>query len=492
MTDGVGLRSERGPILLALMLSTFLIAIDSTILATAVPTIVDEFGGFEQFPWLFSIYTLAQAASVPVYAKLSDIIGRRPVIYTGIVLFLIGSVLCGLAWNMTALIAFRGIQGLGAGAITPVAMTIAGDIYTVRERAKAQGYLASVWAFSAVAGPTIGGLFAQFLTWRWIFWINIPLCLLALWMLWRNYRQPFERHRRRIDYAGAVLLTAALVLIVLALLEGGNAWAWLSWQSLAAFGVGAALLVVFAFVEQRAEDPILAPWVFSSRIVVSTSVVALLVGVVLIGLVSFVPTFLQSTTSAVPLAAGLAVAALTLGWPISAALAGRFYLRIGFRATTLIGSTLAILGAALLVVFALSPSIVLTALGCFIVGLGLGLVAAPSLIAAQSSVDMRRRGVVSGTNMLARSVGSAVGVAVFGAIANALIAANGGADVPAAIQSGAIAVFIGVAVAALVMLLACAFIPPVKIDEPEPEREPERAGERETVPRGDDGTDAAA
>ena len=276
MSDGVGLRSERGPILLALMLSTFLIAIDSTVLSTAVPTIVAEFGGFEQFAWLFSIYMLAQAASVPVYAKLSDIIGRRPVIYIGIVLFLIGSVLCASAWSMGSLIAFRAVQGLGAGAILPTTMTIAGDIYTVRERARTQGYLASVWAFSSVAGPTLGGLFSQFLSWRWIFWINVPLCLLALWMLWRNYRQPYERHRRPIDYAGALLLTAALVLIVLALLEGGNGWAWMSWQSLGAFGLGAVLLIAFAFVERRAEDPILAPWVFSSRIVVSTSVVSLL------------------------------------------------------------------------------------------------------------------------------------------------------------------------------------------------------------------------
>lgn len=469
MADGVGLRSERGPILLALMLSTFLIAIDATVLATAVPTIVEEFGGFESFPWLFSVYTLAQAASVPVFAKLSDTIGRRPVLYAGIVLFLVGSVLCASAWSMGALIAFRAVQGLGAGAIMPTTMTVAGDIYTVRERAKTQGYLASVWAIASVAGPTIGGLFSQFLSWRWIFWINVPLCLLALWMLWRNYRQPFERHRRRIDYAGAVLLTAALVLLVLALLEGGNAWAWGSWQSVTAFGLGAVLLVVFALVERRAEDPILAPWVFSTRIVVTTSVVGLLVGVVLIGLVSFVPTFLQSTTGAVPLAAGLAVAALTLGWPISAAVAGRFYLRIGFRATTLIGSVLAIVGAGMLVVFALSPSIPLTALGCFVVGLGLGLVAAPALIAAQSSVEMRRRGVVSGTNMLARSIGSAVGVALFGAIANTLIAANGGPAVPDAIQSGTIAVFVGVVGAALLMLVACAFIPPVQIAEREAE-----------------------
>lgn len=491
MSDGVGLRSERGPILLALMLSTFLIAIDSTVLSTAVPTIVHEFGGFDQFAWLFSIYMLAQAASVPVYAKLSDIIGRRPVIYIGIVLFLIGSVLCASAWSMGALIAFRAVQGLGAGAILPTTMTIAGDIYTVRERARTQGYLASVWAFSSVAGPTLGGLFSQYLSWRWIFWINIPLCLLALWMLWRNYRQPYERHRRPVDYAGALLLTAALVLIVLALLEGGNGWAWMSWQSVGAFGLGAVLLVAFALVERRAADPILAPWVFSSRIVVSTSVVSLFVGVILIGLVSFVPTFLQATANAVPVAAGLAVAALTLGWPISAGFAGRFYLRIGFRATTLIGSVFAIIGAGLLIVFGFSPSIPLTAVACFVVGLGLGFVAAPSLIAAQSSVDMRRRGVVSGTNMLARSIGSAVGVAIFGAVANALIAVNGGADDAGAIQAGTIAVFVCVGVAAIVMLIACLFIPPVHIAaEPDTEASSETDIEpsqgRETVPPAED------
>src|SRR6478609_4324882 len=464
MPDGVGLRSERGPILLALMLSTFLIAIDATVLATAVPTIVEEFGGFEQFPWLFSVYTLAQAASVPVFAKLSDVVGRRPVIYTGIALFLIGSVLCAGAWSMTALIAFRAVQGLGAGAITPTTITIAGDIYTVRERARTQGYIASVWAFASVAGPTMGGLFSQFLSWRWIFWINVPLCLIAAFMLWRNYRHPFERHPHRIDYAGAVLLSAALVLIVLGLLEGGHAWEWLSWPSLVCFGLGVVLLVVFAFVERRAQDPILAPWVFSSRIVVTTSIAALFVGVVLIGLVSFVPTFLESTTNAAPVVAGLAVAALTLGWPVSASVAGRFYLRIGFRATTLIGSVFAVAGAGLLALFALSPSIPLTAVACFIVGLGLGFVAAPALIAAQSSVEMRRRGVATGTNLLARSIGSAVGVAVFGAIANALIGAHGGAAEPAAIQAGAVAVFVGVAVSALMMLAACAFIPPVRVD----------------------------
>ncbi|MRH28742.1 MFS transporter [Microbacterium sp. SYP-A9085] len=472
MANQVGLRSERGPILLALMLASFLIAIDSTILATAVPTIVAELGGFAQFPWLFSIYLLAQAASVPVYAKLCDTVGRKPIMIAGIGLFLVGSVASAMAWNMTALIVFRAVQGLGAGAITPTSMTIAGDIYTVRERATAQAYLASVWAISSVAGPTLGGLFAQFLSWRWIFWVNVPLSLLALFMLLRAYHERFERHRRRIDVAGATLLTSALVLLVLGVLEGGQGWAWGSWQSVGCFGLGAALLVVFALAERRAADPVLAPWVFGSRVVVTTSLAALGVGAVLIGLTSFVPTFLESTAGATPLLAGLAVAALSLGWPLSGGLAGRFYLRIGFRATAMIGSVLAVVGAVLLVSFASAPSLVLTAVACFVVGLGLGLVANPALIAAQSSVDLRRRGVVSGTNMLARSVGSSVGVAVYGAVANAVIGASGGAQHPAAVQAGSIAVFIGVAISAVLLVGCTVLIPHVRIvDEPGAEAE---------------------
>jgi len=467
MANQIGLRSARGPILLSLMLSLFLIAIDSTILATAVPTIVSDLGGFAQFPWLFSVYLLAQAASVPVYAKLCDTVGRKPVMIVGIGLFLVGSIACAVAWNMTALIVFRAVQGLGAGAITPTSMTIAGDIYTVRERAQAQAYLSSVWAISSVAGPTLGGLFAQFVSWRWIFWVNVPLCVLALFMLLRNYRESFQRHSRRIDVGGAVLLTTALVLLVLGALEGGQGWAWDSWQSIGCFAVGGVLLVVFAMVERRAADPVLAPWVFTSRIVVTTSLAALGVGAALIGLTSFVPTFLESTAGATPLLAGLAVAALSLGWPLSGSIAGRFYLRIGFRWTAVIGATLVLIGAVLMVVFAPAASLALTAIACFVVGVGLGLVVNPSLIAAQSSVDLRRRGVVSGTSMLARAVGSSVGVAVYGAIANAVIAASGGEQRPAAVQAGSIAVFVGVALSAALLVVCTALIPPVPIaDEP--------------------------
>jgi EmrB/QacA subfamily drug resistance transporter len=481
--DGVGFRSERGPILVALMLSTALIALDSTIIATAVPSIVEDLGGLAQFPWLFSVYLLAQAVSVPVYAKLADTLGRKPVILFGIGLFLLGSIMCGLAWDMGSLIVMRAVQGLGAGAVLPLTITIAGDIYTVAERAKAQGYIASVWAMSSVVGPTLGGVFSQFVSWRWIFLVNIPFCLLAAWMLWRSYHESVERRRHRIDYAGASVLTVSMTLLILAVLEGGQAWAWASWQSIGAFVVGGGLLVAFVLIERRAAEPVLPLQIFGRRLIVATSLISVGVGTVLIGLTSYVPTFLERTTGATPLVAGLAVAALTLGWPISAAQSGRLYLRIGFRPTALIGLTLAVVGSLVLWVVSAHPNVWTTALSCFVVGLGLGLVATPTLIAAQASVPWSERGVVTGSNMFMRSVGSAVGVAVFGAIANAVIARSGGGASAEAVGAGSSAVFLAVLVAAVVSVAAGLVMPATRADDlqaaasadAEPEGAPEQA-----------------
>ncbi|GLI26316.1 MFS transporter [Agromyces rhizosphaerae] len=467
-TASVGFRSERGPILIALMLSTGLIAIDATILATAVPSVVADLGGFAQFPWLFSIYLLAQAVSTPVYAKLADTIGRKPLMLFGVGLFLVGSVLCGFAWDMGSLIVFRAIQGLGAGAVMPISVTIAGDIYTVRERAKAQGYLASVWAMSSVVGPTLGGVFSEYLSWRWIFFVNIPLCLIAAWMLFRNYHERLEPRRHRIDVAGASTLTVGLTLVILGLLEGGQAWAWLSWQSAVAFIGGGLLLIVFGFIERRAAEPVLPIWIFQRRLILTTSLIALGIGAALIGLTAYVPTFLETSAGVTPLVSGLAVAALTLGWPIAASQSGRLYLRIGFRSTAFIGLSITVAGSAMLYLFAAWPSAVLSATACFVVGLGMGLVATPTLIAAQSSVPWNERGVVTGTNMFTRSIGSAIGAAVFGAVGNGIIARSGlGSESPEAIQQAASAVFLAVMVAAVLSLLVAIAMPQARVDDVE-------------------------
>ncbi len=341
----VGLRSERGPVLVAIMLATSLVALDSTIIATAVLSITDQLGGFAQFPWLFSIYLLAQAVTVPIYGKLADTVGRKPIMLFGIAVFAFGSLLCGLATSMIALIVFRAVQGIGAGAVAPMSITIAGDIYTVAERAKVQAYLAGVWAASSVLGPLLGGLFSEYVSWRWIFLINLPLSAVAGWMVWRKFTESAPRQRHRIDYLGAVLLTLGAGALILGLLEGGHAWAWNAPESLALFGGGLVLLVAFGFVERRAENPMLPLWVLTRRVLVASSLVSLLVGAILLGLTSYVPTFAQGVLGTSALVAGLTVGALTLGWPLSASQAGNVYLRIGFRATSVIGSVLGAVGA---------------------------------------------------------------------------------------------------------------------------------------------------
>ncbi|CAM2920490.1 MDR family MFS transporter [Prescottella defluvii] len=457
-TTSVGLRSERGPILLSLMLSTSLVALDSTIIATAVLTIVGDLGGFSQFPWLFSVYLLAQAVSVPIYGKLSDAFGRKPIMLLGIALFAIGSVLCGVAWSMPALIVFRAIQGLGAGAVQPMALTIAGDIYTVAERAKVQGYIASVWGASAVLGPTLGGVFSEYVSWRWIFLINIPLCALAAWMLHRKFVETTTAVRRRIDYPGAILLTGGATLMILGLLEGGQAWEWLSPMGVGVFVVGALLLAGFVLVERRVADPILPLHMLTRRVLVASSLVSLSVGAILMGLTSYVPTFVQGVLGTGALVAGFALAVLTIGWPIAASQAGRLYLRVGFRTTALVGSGLAIVGTALLLLLSDSSPVWHVGATCFVIGSGMGLIATPTLIAAQSSVDWSERGVVTSTNMFARSIGSAVGVAVFGALVNSRVGDTAEPD-PGDLADAIHLVFLGLFGIAVLMAVSSALMP---------------------------------
>ncbi len=455
----VGFRSERGSLLIAIMMTTALVAIDSTILATAVPTIVGELGGFSSFPWLFTIYLLTQAVTVPVYSKLADTAGRKPVVLLGIGLFFAGSVLSGVAWSMPALIAFRALQGLGAGAVQPMAITIAGDIYTVAERAKVQGYIASVWGISSVVGPTLGGVFSEFASWRWIFFVNVPLCIAAAYLITRHLHEEVARRRHRIDWTGASLLTAALTLLVLALLQGGHAWAWSSLPSMASFGVGVALLVAFVAVERRAAEPVLPLWVLGRRLLGTAALVSVGVGMVLLGVTTYVPTFLETLVHVSPLVSGLTLATLTMGWPIAASQAGRVYLRVGFRTTIILGSIVVILASGGLTVASMHPSVPAIGAACFVMGLGLGFVATPALIAAQSSVDWGERGVVTGANMFARSMGSAVGVALLGALVNGLMAGQTASGDPARFHTAATAAFAAVAGVAVLMALVALAMP---------------------------------
>jgi len=414
---------NRAAVVAALMLTIGLAAIDSTIVATAVPQIVADLGGFSLFPWIFSIYLLTQAVTVPIYGRLSDVFGRKPVLLVGVGGFLVGSILCGIAWSMVALIVFRGIQGLAAGAILPTTTTIVGDLYEPAERGRIQGYISSVWGVSAIVGPTLGGFFAQYWTWRGIFWLNLPIGLGAAWLIRRHLHERVERRTHRIDYAGVVTLTVACSLLILALLEGGVSWAWGSPVSIALLALAAVLLVSFVQIERTVSEPILPLWIFRHRTLLAGNLAGLAIGAILIGQSSYVPTYAQRVVGVGAVVAGLAMAAMTIGWPIAATLAPRVYLRIDFRPTALLGGVIAVGGCLLLALFVGAGSGVWrVAIASFVLGVGMGFASVATVVAVQSVVGWSRRGVVTGSNMFIRTLGSAVGIAVFGSIANSRLA----------------------------------------------------------------------
>jgi EmrB/QacA subfamily drug resistance transporter len=449
---------RRGAVVAALMLTVGLAAIDSTIVATAVPQIVADLGGFSLFPWIFSIYLLTQAVTVPIYGRLSDVFGRKPVLLVGVGGFLIGSILCGVAWSMPALIVFRGIQGLAAGAILPTTTTIIGDLYEPAERGRIQGYISSVWGVSAIVGPTLGGFFAQYWTWRGIFWLNLPIGVGAAWLIQRHLRERVERRAHQIDYAGVVALTAACSLLILALLEGGVSWAWSSPVSITLFAVAAALLLGFVQIERTVAEPILPLWIFRHRTLVAGNLAGLAIGAILIGQSSYVPTYAQRVVGVGAVVAGLAMAAMTVGWPIAATLAPRVYLRIDFRPTALVGGVIATGGCLLLALFVGAGSGVWrVAVASFVLGVGMGFASVSTVVAVQSVVGWNRRGVVTGSNMFIRTLGSAVGIAVFGSIANGRLAHR--KHTPGAIYHAVHGVFWALVVVAVLGVAAQLLLP---------------------------------
>jgi EmrB/QacA subfamily drug resistance transporter len=413
----------RRRVLAGLMLAMALAAMDTTIVATAIPSIVRDLGGFSLFPWVFSAYVLASAVSIPIYGKLADLYGRKPVLLVGTVVFLAGSVLSGLSWNMLALIGFRGLQGLGAGAISPVVTTLAADLYTLEERARVQGLIASVWGISAVVGPAIGGLFAEYGSWRWIFYVNVPIGAAALTVILKGFHEPQAavRRRHRIDYAGAGLLVAGVGLLIFGLLEGGVRWSWGSGRLVGVLAAAALLLVAFAMWERRAAEPMLPPWVFGRRLLVGAALGSASVGLLTIGLTTFLPTFAQGVLGAGPVAAGFVLAAMSIGWPLAASVSGRLYLRIGFRDTAALGALGCLVAGVLFAVLPEGATLWEAGGACFVMGVGLGLLSTPLIVGVQSVVDWNRRGVVTGASMFTRMLGQAVGAAVFGAIANATL-----------------------------------------------------------------------
>ncbi|MEV5262167.1 MFS transporter [Streptomyces anulatus] len=417
----------RRPVVAALMLGMALAAIDGTIVSTAVPQIVGDLGGFTVFSWLFSGYLLAVTVTLPLYGKLSDTFGRKPVLIAGIILFLIGSVLCAAAWNMAALIAFRIVQGLGGGALQGTVQTIAADLYPLKERPRIQAKLSTVWATSAVAGPVVGGLLAGYADWRWIFLINLPVGAVALWLVVRHLHEPSRPRpaaRPRVDWAGALAVFATGALLLTALVQGGVAWPWLSAPSLGLFGASAVLAALTVVIERRAAEPIIPGWVWRRRTIASVNLALGALGLLMVAPTVFLPTYAQSVLGLGPIAAGFVLSVMTLSWPVTAALSDRVYNRIGFRLTAIIG-----IGAALLILLAFPllpypgepwhPALLMLLLGA-----ALGLFQLPLIVGVQSTVGWAERGTTTASVLFCRQVGQSIGAAVFGAVANGVLAAR--------------------------------------------------------------------
>ncbi|MFD9092945.1 MFS transporter [Streptomyces collinus] len=420
----------RGAVVAALMLSMALAALDATIVSTAVPQIVGDLGGFSVFSWLFSGYLLAVTVTLPVYGKLSDTFGRKPVLVAGAAVFLLGSLLCAGAWDMGALIAFRVVQGLGGGALQGTVQTLAADLYPLKERPRIQARLSTVWAVSAVAGPGLGGVLAAYAGWRWIFLVNLPIGAVALWLVVRHLHEPARERaaRVRVDWAGALAVFACGGVLLTALVQGGVAWPWLSAPSLALAGTGLALAGVVVWVERRAAEPVIPGWVWRRRTIAAVNLALGALGLLMVAPSVFLPTYAQSVLGLGPAAAGLVLCVWTLTWSASAALSQHVYRRIGFRDTALLGIGL---GALILFAFPFLPypgSWWQPMLLMLLLGGALGLFQLPLIIGVQSTVGWSERGTATASVLFCRQTGQTVGASVFGAVANGVLAARlGGA-----------------------------------------------------------------
>ncbi|MDZ7801386.1 MAG: MDR family MFS transporter [Trueperaceae bacterium] len=409
-------RTRRGPVLAALVLAMFMAAIEGTIVATAMPSIAGSLGGFALYGWVFASYLLMQAATTPMFGKLADLFGRKSVFTLGVAVFLAGSVACGFATSMPWLIAFRFVQGAGAGAVQPVTNTLAGDLFAFRERARVQGWLASVWGFSAILGPLAGGLIVEHAHWAWIFWANVPFGLLALGLVATYLHEDVRRTERRIDHAGAVTFFVGIAALITVLTQFGTFPAWLS---LALLALSTTSLSFFAWHETRAPDAMMPPDLWRDRLVTTANLGTLGAGIVMIAVISYLPTYAQGVLGTSALVAGFTLTTMSMGWPLAAVVAGRLMVRVGVRTTVRAGGIALVLGATGFALLDRVREAWFAAAASAIIGVGMGLLITTFLVSVQTRVSWHRRGAATATNALMRILGNALGAALLGGVVNA-------------------------------------------------------------------------
>ena len=407
--------ASRNMIFIAACLAVFMVSVEGTIVATAIPTIVGDLGGLRLFSWVFGIYFLTQAVTIPIYGRLADIYGRKPLMLVGVTLFLIGSILSGFAHSMIMLIVYRGLQGLGAGGVMPLALTIVGDIYTGKERAQVQGYLSSVWGISAVGGPLLGAFLINHAGWPTIFWLNVPFGILCIFVIVQYFHETIERHAQTIDYAGSILLATGAGSLMFVLVMLGNIPIALA----IGLSIAAVILIVALIVhELRTEHPMMPLRLFHMRVIGVANAGNFAIGAQSIGLTAFLPTYVQGSMGLSAIMAGTCLGLTSLSWTVGSLIASRLLSRMSFRATALTGGAMLILGSAILISLEPYRGIWWAFAGATMLGFGFGYVNLVFTVTTQSAVGWDQRGAVTASNQFMRMLGGAIGTAAFGAVFN--------------------------------------------------------------------------
>lgn len=414
---------DRQLVTTAVLLGMFLAALEATAVAAAVPTAVGEMGSVSRLSWVYSIYLLTSTTTVPLFGKLADLYGRRITYHVAVGLFLIGSALCGMAGSFEQLILFRAIQGLGAGGVQPIGITIIGDIYTLEERGRMQALFSGIWAVASLTGPLLGGWITDAFSWRWIFYLNLPFGLASAWMLHRSLREREQRREHGLDVLGTVSLTIAVTLLLVALVEGPEVWGWTDARTLSLFAGSVASLALFFWQERRAAEPMLPLDLFRNRIIAVSSLGNTVLGTLLFAIIAFVPVYVQGVLGGTAVNAGIMLMPMLIGWPISSTLVGRYMTRIGYRSFAIGGSLLLITGCSLLALVGSSFDRPVVLAAMLLAGLGMGFTSMPYLLGPQNAVPWSQRGVTTSSVQFFRTIGGSVAVAALGALLNARLQA---------------------------------------------------------------------
>jgi EmrB/QacA subfamily drug resistance transporter len=408
---------DKRRVLAGVMLSIFLGAMESTVVATAMPAVVTSLGGLESYSWVFSGFLLTSTVTMPLWGRLSDLFGRRRVFLIGLTVFLAGSALSGLAQTMVQLIAFRMLQGLGAGSLITIGMTIIGELFRLERRARMQGYISGVWGVASLAGPLVGGLLTDHISWRWVFYINLPFGVVAMALIAAGLADGARDGRRpAIDYAGLGLFAAGVSALLIGVVEAGRVMSWSGLDVVGPLALAAVCLGGFVAVERRAAEPIVPPRLFGHRMVVAAAVTGFLAGMAMFGAISFVPLYLQAVSGMSATAAGVVLIPFVLGWVVMSAASARLVLRIGYRVVVTAG--MVCLTAAFLLLSRWSESLTqaIAMRDALLGGIGMGLTMVPMLIAVQSAVPRPDLGAATSMIQFCRTIGGAIGLSVMGTV----------------------------------------------------------------------------